>query len=162
MRSCGLPVTGRSRRPPADDEPRRGPALMAVLWRPCRTRAASDDADTTDGTRTLRATSPCAEKLRPCGQMLSCFRIKSFSRIRSKRSPSATTTTHATCQTIQSHFFELLSVPRSSVLRRPFLRPTRHKIGHFGDILHSQSLGIVLTKLNLAQQQHICTNYNTN
>ena len=28
------------------------------------------------------------------------------------------------------------------------LRPTRHKIGHFGDVLLSQSLGSVLKKLN--------------
>jgi len=34
------------------------------------------------------------------------------------------------------------------------LLPTRHKIGHFGDVLPSQSLGIVLKKLNLTQQKH--------
>jgi len=30
-------------------------------------------------------------------------------------------------------------------------RPTRHKIGQIGDVVHSQSLGIVLKKLNLTQ-----------
>jgi len=33
------------------------------------------------------------------------------------------------------------------------LRPTRHNIGHFGDILPSQSLGVVLKNLNLTQQK---------
>jgi len=33
------------------------------------------------------------------------------------------------------------------------LRPTWHKIGHFGDVLPSQSLGLVLKKLNLTQQK---------
>jgi len=37
------------------------------------------------------------------------------------------------------------------------LRPTRYKMGYFGDIL-SQSLGIVLKKLNLTQQKHTYTN----
>jgi len=32
------------------------------------------------------------------------------------------------------------------------LHPTQHKIGHFGQVLPSQSLGIVL-KLNLTQQR---------
>jgi len=32
------------------------------------------------------------------------------------------------------------------------LHPTQHKIGHFGQVLPSQSLGIVL-KLNLTQQK---------
>jgi len=32
------------------------------------------------------------------------------------------------------------------------LRPTLHKIGHFGDILHRQSLDAVLKKLNLTQK----------
>jgi len=32
------------------------------------------------------------------------------------------------------------------------LRPTRHKTGHFGDVPVSQSLGLVLEKLNLTQQ----------
>ena len=34
------------------------------------------------------------------------------------------------------------------------LRPTQHKIGHFRDVLPSQSLSIVLKKLNLTQQKH--------
>ena len=34
------------------------------------------------------------------------------------------------------------------------LHPIWHKIGHFGDILPSQSLGIVLKKLNITQQKH--------
>jgi len=33
------------------------------------------------------------------------------------------------------------------------LRPTWHKTGHFRDLLHSQSLGLVLKKLNLTQQK---------
>jgi len=35
------------------------------------------------------------------------------------------------------------------------LRPTRHKIGHFGDVLLSQSLGLVLKKLDLRQWSNI-------
>ena len=38
------------------------------------------------------------------------------------------------------------------------LHPTRHKMGHFRDVFHSQSLGSVLKKLNLTQQKHIYTN----
>ena len=34
------------------------------------------------------------------------------------------------------------------------VRPTRHKIGHFGDVLPSQSLGAVPEKLNLAPKKH--------
>ena len=34
------------------------------------------------------------------------------------------------------------------------LHPTRHKIGHFGDILPSQSLGLVLNKLKLTQLEY--------
>jgi len=34
------------------------------------------------------------------------------------------------------------------------LCPTQHKIGHSGDVLPSQSLGLVLKKLNLTQQKH--------
>jgi len=33
------------------------------------------------------------------------------------------------------------------------LHPTRHKIGHFRDVLPSQSLGVALKKLNVTQQQ---------
>jgi len=33
-----------------------------------------------------------------------------------------------------------------------FLRCTRRKIGHFGDVLPSQPLGVVLKKLNLTEQ----------
>jgi len=33
------------------------------------------------------------------------------------------------------------------------LRPTQHKIGHFGDVLSSQSLGLVLKKINQTQQE---------
>jgi len=32
-------------------------------------------------------------------------------------------------------------------------RPTQHKIGHYGDVLPIQSLGLVLKKLNLTQQK---------
>ena len=35
--------------------------------------------------------------------------------------------------------------------RLKVLHPTRHKTGHFGDVLSSQSLGVVLKKLNLTQ-----------
>jgi len=38
------------------------------------------------------------------------------------------------------------------------LRPTRHKIGHFGDTLPSQSLSIMQKELTLTQQKHTCTN----
>ena len=38
------------------------------------------------------------------------------------------------------------------------LHTTRHKTGPLGDDLHSQSLGIVLKKLNLSQQKHTYTN----
>jgi len=37
----------------------------------------------------------------------------------------------------------------SQIDRVKVLHPTRHKIGHFGDVLPSQSLGTVLKKLNL-------------
>jgi len=40
------------------------------------------------------------------------------------------------------------------------LRPTQHKIGHFGDVLPSQSLGVVLKKLNLTQQKQITQEQN--
>jgi len=40
------------------------------------------------------------------------------------------------------------------------LTSTRHKTGHFGDVLPSQSLGTVLQKLNLTQQKHTYTKYN--
>ena len=38
------------------------------------------------------------------------------------------------------------------------LRLTRHKIGYFGDVHPSQSLGILLKKLNITQQNHTYTN----
>jgi len=38
------------------------------------------------------------------------------------------------------------------------LCPTPHKIGHFGNVLPSQSLDTVLKKLNLMQQKHTYTN----
>ena len=37
------------------------------------------------------------------------------------------------------------------------LRPARHKIGHFGDVSPSQSLGMAWKKLNLTQQKHAFT-----
>jgi len=37
--------------------------------------------------------------------------------------------------------------------RIKILRPTRHKIGQFGDVLPSQSLGLVLKKLNLTLEK---------
>jgi len=39
--------------------------------------------------------------------------------------------------------------------------PTRHKTGHFGDVLPSQSLGIVLKKLNLTQQKQTTEEQNS-
>jgi len=36
--------------------------------------------------------------------------------------------------------------------------PTQQKIGHFGDVSPSQSLGLVWKKLNLTQQQHAFAN----
>jgi len=33
------------------------------------------------------------------------------------------------------------------------LRPTQHKIGHFGDVIPSWPFGVVLKKLNLMQQK---------
>jgi len=54
--------------------------------------------------------------------------------------------------------------PRFATLRQwvitdwvKVLCPTRHKIGHFRDILRSQSLGTVLKKLNPTQQKHTYT-----
>jgi len=41
------------------------------------------------------------------------------------------------------------------------LRPTRHKIGNFGDVSPSQSFGLVWKKLNLPQQKHTFTNQKT-
>jgi len=38
------------------------------------------------------------------------------------------------------------------------LCPTPHKIGHFGDVSRSQSLGLAWKKLNLTQQKHAFTN----
>ena len=35
------------------------------------------------------------------------------------------------------------------------LRPTRHRIGHFGDVLPSQSLGLVLKELNPTQHNSV-------
>ena len=40
------------------------------------------------------------------------------------------------------------------------LRPTRHKIGHLGDVSPSQSLLMVWKKLNLTQLKHEFTNQN--
>ena len=47
---------------------------------------------------------------------------------------------------------------KTNIDRVKILRPTRHRTCHFGDVLPSQSLGIVLKKLNLTQQKHIYTN----
>jgi len=41
------------------------------------------------------------------------------------------------------------------------LCPTPHKIGHFGDVLPSQSLGVVLKKLNITQQKQMTQEQNT-
>jgi len=38
-------------------------------------------------------------------------------------------------------------------IQSPAQRPTSHKIGHFIDVLPSQSLDLVLKKLNLRQQK---------
>jgi len=39
--------------------------------------------------------------------------------------------------------------------------PTRHKTGHFGDVLPSQCLGLVPNKLNLTQQQQTAQKQNS-
>jgi len=41
------------------------------------------------------------------------------------------------------------------------LHPTRHKMGHFGNVLPSQSLGIVLKKLNQTQQKQTTQEQNS-
>ena len=41
------------------------------------------------------------------------------------------------------------------------LRPTRHKTGLFGDVLPSQSLGVILKKLNLTQQKQTTQEQNS-
>jgi len=41
------------------------------------------------------------------------------------------------------------------------LGPTQREIGHFGDILPSQSLGIVLKKLNLTQKKQTTQEQNS-
>jgi len=41
------------------------------------------------------------------------------------------------------------------------LRPTRHKTVHFRDVLPSQSLGVVLEKLNLRQQKQTTQEQNS-
>jgi len=41
------------------------------------------------------------------------------------------------------------------------LRPTRHKTGHFGAVLTSRSLGVVLEKLNLAQRKQTTQEHNS-
>jgi len=43
--------------------------------------------------------------------------------------------------------------PKNWVHRVKVLHPTRRKVGHFRDVLGSQSLGIVLKKLNLRQEK---------
>jgi len=48
-----------------------------------------------------------------------------------------------------------------STERLEVLCPTRHKIGHFGDVLPSQSLGVILKKLNLTQQKQITQEQNS-
>jgi len=45
-------------------------------------------------------------------------------------------------------------------MRVEVLRFTRYKIGHFGDVLLGQSLGVVLKKLNLMQQKQIMQEQN--
>ena len=53
-----------------------------------------------------------------------------------------------------------VSIPRYlhlHTIRVTVLRPTQHKIGHFGDVLPNQSLGVVLKKLNLTQRQKTIT-----
>ena len=57
------------------------------------------------------------------------------------------------------HYWRLMpSCYQNWLTELRFLRPTRHKTGHFGDVLPSQSLGIVLKKLNL--QINCNTQYN--
>jgi len=40
----------------------------------------------------------------------------------------------------------------TGLIQLRFLRPIQDNIGHFGNVLPSQSLGLVLKKLNLTQQ----------
>jgi len=67
------------------------------------------------------------------------------------------------CTLAGTHFQTTPGVLQKNWLNRKwilseFLCPTRHKTGHFRDVLSSQSLGIVLKKLNLAQQKQTRTN----
>jgi len=43
------------------------------------------------------------------------------------------------------------------IYRIKVVRTTRHKTDHFGDDLPSQSLGVLLKKLNLAHRMHTYT-----
>jgi len=52
-----------------------------------------------------------------------------------------------------SSFVFMSSFYRHQIDRVQVLRPTRHKIGHLGDIILSESLGVVLKKLNLTQRK---------
>jgi len=63
-------------------------------------------------------------------------------------------------QPVHYGFSTLLTIKQSFLLIDwvKVLRPTQHKIGHFGDIFRSQSLAIVLKQLNLTQQKHTKTN----
>jgi len=52
--------------------------------------------------------------------------------------------------------FRVLPVSIMHAALAELLRPTKHKIGHFRDVLASQSIGLVLKKLNLTQQKQLC------
>jgi len=47
--------------------------------------------------------------------------------------------------------------PTTTTITVKVLCPTRHKIGHYRNVLPSQSLGTVLKKLNLTQQEQTNT-----
>jgi len=62
-------------------------------------------------------------------------------------------------QATENQSMKALSYLRSVLVDRiEVLRPTRHKIGHFGDVLPSQSLGLVLLRhiLGIWWCDHIC------
>jgi len=60
---------------------------------------------------------------------------------------------HILCGVIKPFF-----IHHSSLIELRFLRATRYTIGHFRYILPSQSLGIILKKLNVTHQEHTHTN----
>jgi len=58
---------------------------------------------------------------------------------------------HTTPQLFYCPFSETTNSVKA--LKRKVLHPTRHKMGHFGDVLPSQSLGLALKKLKLTLEK---------